>query len=435
MSERDVRQLLNLIAQRIGLSYEDVVEWLRGLDANALPTIEERILRGQGALVGIDQAAGRLAADIHAQYVRAGQAASDWLDLKLPDKLVRFDVDAPSIVARARANKLELVQGFELEQSQITRQITHRALVESAEHGINPRRVAQDFRDSLGLTPQQEQWVANYRRALERGEYMRATGYELSSGQADRTLRRMARDGGTLTPRQIDDYVERYRKNAVAYRAETIARTEALANAHAGLDDAMQQAVARGDLEKGQLENEWHARRAGPRARDQHQAMNGVRVPFGTDFVLPDRTKMSGPGDPNGGAEHNANCGCARSTSFAIIPPGFDAQGKRVREGLPARSDLEDGVLYALKPGEIRSKLIALPGGGEDAARMQSIEDAWAQGKKLPPVKLLITEDGKLYVNDGRHRLLNALAQKRPVLAQIERAAAGIERGTVPLVD
>lgn len=314
MSERDIRALLNLIAQRIGLSFDDVVAWLR--DVNSLQAIEDRILRGQSAIVGVDQAAQRLAADIHAQYVRAGQRAAEWLDLKIDDKLVRFDVNSPQIVARARANQLELVQGFELEQHQVTRQITRRAILESATDGINPRRVAQDFRDSIGLTPQQEQWVANYRRALERGEYVRATGYELSSGQADRTLRRMARDGSTLTSKQIDDYVERYRQNALTYRAETIARTEALANAHAGIDDALQQAVARGDLEADQLEAEWHAGPRSKHARDQHQAMDGKRVPLGQDFVLPDGTRMRGPGDRRGGARHNASCRCAKSVVF-----------------------------------------------------------------------------------------------------------------------
>lgn len=316
MSERDVRALLNLIAARIGISYEDVVQWLR--EQNSLAAIEERILRTgyASAITGVDQAAARIAADIHTQYIRAGHEASEWLDLKLPDRLVRFDSASPQIVARARANQLELVQGFELEQHQITRQITRRAVLESATHGVNPRRIAQDFRDSLGLTAGQEQWVANYRRALEQGEYLRATGYELSSGQADRTLRRLARDGETLTQKQIDDYVERYRQNAITYRATTIARTEALRNAHDGIDDAMRQAIVRGDLEASQLETEWHSRRAGPRARDQHRAMNNKRVPFGEDFVLPDGTRMRGPGDPRGGAKHNANCGCAKSTAF-----------------------------------------------------------------------------------------------------------------------
>ncbi|HVH39240.1 MAG TPA: hypothetical protein VM764_04375 [Gemmatimonadaceae bacterium] len=313
-----MRSLLTLIAQRVGLSYEDVVAWLR--EENSVAAIEERILRGDyaRAITGVDAAAGKIAADIQAQYVAAGQRAADWLDGKVSDKLIRFDTATPQVVQRARANQLELVQGFTLERNQIARQITQRALVESAAQGVNPRRIAQDFRDSIGLTPNQEQWVANYRRALESGEYLRATGYELSSGQADRTLRRLDRDGGSLTPAQIDDYVERYRTNALTYRAETIARTEALRNAHEGADDAMRQAISRGDVEADALVKEWHAGPATTDAREQHQAMDGVRVKFGEDFVLPDGVRMSSPGDVRGGPAHTANCRCTSSTAFDL---------------------------------------------------------------------------------------------------------------------
>lgn len=311
-----MRQLLRLIAQRIGLSYDDVVAWLR--DQNSLAAIEERILRSgyASAIVGVDQAAGKIAADIQAQYVAAGQRAAEWLDAKVPDRLVRFDAASPQIVARARMNQLELVQGFGLEQNQIARQITRRAIIESSTLGTNPRRVAQDFRDSIGLTAQQTEWVANYRRALEQGDYLRATGYELSSGQADRTLRRLDRDDGRLTPAQVDDFVERYRQNAITYRAETIARTEALRNAHDGVDDAMRQAITRGDVRADQLEATWHAGPATQDARPDHQAMDDVSVPVGQDFVLPDGTRMSGPGDKRGGAKHTANCRCTKSVAF-----------------------------------------------------------------------------------------------------------------------
>lgn len=311
-----MRSLLRLIAQRIGLSYDDVVSWLR--ETNSISEIEQRIISGgyARALVGMDQAAARLATDIQAQYVHAAQRATDWLDGKVPDKLIRFDTASPQIVARARANQLELVQGFDLEQNQITRQIARRAIAESATHGYNPRRIAQDFRDSLGLTASQEQWVANYRRALEQGDYLRATGYELGSGQADRTLRRLDRDDGQLTPAQVDDFTERMRQNAITYRATTIARTEALRNAHDGIDDAMRQAVARGDIQADQLDVEWHAGPATQNARDSHQAMDGVKVSFGEDFVLADGTRMSGPGDKRGGAKNNASCRCTKSLAF-----------------------------------------------------------------------------------------------------------------------
>ncbi len=319
MSERSMRQLLALVAKRIGISYVDVVDWLR--TQNSVDAIAERIAQGgyTQAIDRVDDAALKIAADIEAQYIASAQTMTEWLDAKVPSRLIRFDIANPRIVARARANQLERVYGFREERWQIARQITQRALVEGAQTGTNPRRVAQDFRDSIGLAPSQEEWVANYRRYLEQGDYLRATKYELSSGQADRTLRRMARDGETLTAKQIDDFVERFRQNAITLRAETIARTEALEHAHAGVADSLAQAIANGDVAADELEKEWHARgyKRG-RSREDHRAMDEKRAPLSEDFVLPDGTRMSRPGDPRGGARHCANCGCTMSTTFRV---------------------------------------------------------------------------------------------------------------------
>jgi hypothetical protein len=101
-------------------------------------------------------------------------------------------------------------------------------------------------------------------------------------------------------------------------RANTIAVTESAGAVAAGADDAIRQAVERGDVEAGVLEVTWHARNAGPRARPDHQEMDGQVVPFGEDFTLPDGTKMARPHDPRGGAKHNANCGCTSSVSMRL---------------------------------------------------------------------------------------------------------------------
>lgn len=310
-----MRALLKLIGERIGLSYADIVAWLESV--NSITEIEQRILSGRLPIMGAQDAALRLAADVHEGYVTAGKQASQWLDTKV-DALVRFDTANPQVVARAHTNQLDLVQGFQQEQWKVAQQISQRAIQESATLGTNPRRVAQDFRAAIGLTADQEQWVASYRRALETGDYLGATQRELSSGHADRTLRRLARDDSQLTPAQIDDYVDRYRQNALTYRSETIARTEALRNANAGADDAIRQAISRGDVEAKDLVKEWHAGPATLGARDSHQAMNGVRVGVDDLFVLPSGVRMKYPGDPSAPASETANCRCTYSTSFAL---------------------------------------------------------------------------------------------------------------------
>jgi len=310
-----MKRLLALIEKHLGVGYVEIADFLR--EQNTLDAIESRLISGDyaGAITKIDDAAKKLAADIHESYVTAGRTEAKWLDARVQasDKLIRFDEVNDRAVYRAKANQYELVEGFTLEQREKTRAV----LTEGLNTGTNPRVMARDLRDGLGLTPAQQQHVTNYRRALESGDWSRAGGYELRDGRADRTLRMLQRDGGSMTPAQIDKLVERYRTNYINHRAEVIARTEGLRAANEGSADLFRQAIERGDIEADQLVKEWHA---GPRtknARAQHSKMDGKTVGLAEDFVLPDGTLMAHPGDPRGGAKHTAQCRCAASTTFA----------------------------------------------------------------------------------------------------------------------
>lgn len=423
-----MKRLIALLERQIGVSWTDVTEWLRS--QNSLDVIEQKLATGRidDVIADVETAAQKFATDLQNAYLESGKRAAKWLDAKVPDTLVHFEPGHRAVIERARRNTYEQVVGLTQESRETVRQV----IVEGVTLGQAPRETARRLRDSIGLAPQQERALANYRRALEGGDWSRALGYELSSGQSDRTVRRAQSTKTQLTPAQIEQAAERYRVNAVNYRAETIARTESLRAAHEGARDAMRQAVERGDVEAGQLSTMWHA---GPRtanARDQHQVMDEKSVRVGADFVLPDGTRMSGPGDPRGGAEHTANCRCTASTAYVEIPEGFSTSGGAVlREGLPKREDIEPDALYVISPDDATFR--ALPGGGSNATRLQSIADAWDAGRELPPVDLAMTEDGELYVEDGRHRLLQARAQGRSVLARIGRAAPGAGSGTVRL--
>ncbi len=314
MSERDQQKLIALLEQRLGVKWADIQEWLRSV--NGLDEIERRLVTGQYPIVGVEDAARRLADEIHGAYVTAGQTQAEWLDRhpRTADTLVRFDTGQAAVVDRQRRNELATVQGLSTESRDVLRTV----FVEGAQSGVNPRQMATRIRDSIGLTGQQEQWVANYRRALEQQDYSRALGYELSNGHADRTVASAQRRDVSISPERIDEMVEQYRSNAIDYRAETIARTEAQGAAEAGATDSIQQAVSRGDVQADELIVEWHAGPATLDSRPDHQAMDGVTVRFGEDFILPDGTAMSGPHDPRGGANHNANCRCTKSTRIDL---------------------------------------------------------------------------------------------------------------------
>jgi hypothetical protein len=315
MSERDLAKLLALVEKHLGAGYLDLADFLR--ESNQVPDIEARILRGDyaGAVTKLEDAALKYAAEIHQGYVTAGRQEAQWLDAQpqVADKLIRFDETNVAAVQRARQNQYELVQAFTIEQREKTRAV----LVEGMARGANPREMARDLRDGLGLTAHQDAAVRNYRRSLETQDWSRALGYELSDGRTDRTVSRLQRDGGGMTPQQVDAAVERYRQNYVNHRAEVIARTEGLRAANEGSAELIRQAVDRGDVEAEQMVKTWHAGPSTVNAREQHQALDGREVKWGEDFVLPDGTRMAHPGDPRGGAKHVANCRCTLSTTIA----------------------------------------------------------------------------------------------------------------------
>jgi hypothetical protein len=314
MSERDMQKLLALVEKHLGSEWIGAVEWLRNLPANSASAIEARLYAGDtaGVIAEVESAALRFAAETNSAYVQAGRKAAKWLDDQVADKLIRFDVTNHAAVKRAQANQLELVQGLQTE----TREILRNVITDGQRQGLNPRTIARDIRDSIGLTPNQEQHVRNYRRALERGDYGNAMGRQLHDDRANSRLRRLGREGGSLTEQQIDTMTEKYRKAYIQHRAEVIARTESARNVHAGIDDSFQQAIERGDVEAGQLVKEWIA---GPRTKDarpDHHAMNGTEVKLSEPFVFPDGTRKMWPGDGKGGAAHDANCRCTVATTM-----------------------------------------------------------------------------------------------------------------------
>jgi len=307
-------QLLALVEKHLGAQFDGVVEWLR--DQNGLDDIEQRLRAGdiRGVVQSIDDAALKFAAETHASFVHAAQTASSWLNDQVPDALVRFDTNVPNVVAAAQQNQLEWVTDMRQE----TREVVHQILVDGARTNANPREMARDIRDSIGLTGQQESAVRSYRAALESQDWSNALGRELSSGHSDRTIAAARAADKALTQQQIDLAVERYRQAQVQARAVTIARTEALRNVHAGADAAFQQAIDRGDVSAEELEGQWNPGPNTRYARPDHRAteLTEQRPAYGEPFQMPDGTQMMRPGDPAGGPDNVINCRCTKSVRY-----------------------------------------------------------------------------------------------------------------------
>ena len=313
-----MEELLALVERHLGSSWVDIVEWLR--DHDALEQVDVLLARGDyaGVLHAVEQAAadagGKFAADVHAAYTEAGQREAAWLSDEA-DAVVRFSGANTRAVAWAQQNQYELVTGLSQEQ----REVVHRVIADGVARGVNPRDMARDIKDSIGLTPDQFDWVTSYRSSLENQDYANALGRALSDGRSDRTIAAAQRRGEAMDPEDIDAAVERYRRNVIAYRAENIARTEALKVVHQGSDELFRQAIENGDVEQDELEGEWVPGPDTADARQWHRTADlmAQRPQIGQPFTLGDGTRMLYPGDPSGGARNNARCRCTRAVRYA----------------------------------------------------------------------------------------------------------------------
>ncbi|HET9893243.1 MAG TPA: hypothetical protein VFQ42_22385 [Mycobacterium sp.] len=275
-------------------------------------------------LAGVDNAVRALAVGYAQQFVATGAAVAEDITHQLGGPqpvpirkdqsdadVVHFDPIAPGVLNWAEQNRLDLIRDITAEQRIMIRY----ALSVAQETGENPLVTARTIQESIGLSETQLQWVANFERSLRAGQYAAAADRQLVDGRTARTLRAAAARDGTLSSEQIDAAVSRYRDAMVAYRAETIARTEAARIVGAGTTDAYEQAIASGDLQADQLICTWvHGRPRGKRQdREFHVSMNGQTRGWGEPFLSGKGRELLYPGDPDAPVDETANCGCART--------------------------------------------------------------------------------------------------------------------------
>ena len=249
-----------------------------------------------------------------AVYNATGTAAANNLGNVL-DASVNFDQYSERAVQRVREHRLRLVR----EWTDTQRAAGTAAVQRGIERGANPRDQAREFRATTGLTARQEQAVANYRTSLERAHRgsSDALSRELRDHRFDRTVIRAANTGEPLTAAQIDRMVARYRERYVKYRAEVIARTEALRAVNSGLTDSFRQFTADGVIPEGEVEREWMATFDG-RTRPTHQAAHGQTTGLNTPFIVGGYALMF-PGDPDGPPQETIQCRC--TTAINILTP------------------------------------------------------------------------------------------------------------------
>lgn len=263
----------------------------------------------EAALRIVQRHATRLANILPNFQATSGQAMAQMIESKT-HIVIDYNRLNPRALEAANNARLRLIRDITNTQ----RSTIQQAIVRGVREGLNPRAVARDIRNAIGLTPAQEAHVANYRAVLERGSRA-ALSRQLRDRRFDRTVNAAARDRRPIPSDVIDRMVERYRQNYVAHRAEMIARTESLRSVHEGQQAMMTQAIEDGAVDPNKMKQTWITAHD-DRVRDSHLPMDGQVKAIGEPFITGEGAYIRFPGDPDAGAEEVIGCRCVVAFQF-----------------------------------------------------------------------------------------------------------------------
>lgn len=290
---------------------------------DVIKAIEDGDIERAFQTLGYSPAAMRpISAAIESAFERGGVATGDTFPKRLNTPngkaVFRFDVRNSRAEAWLRDKSSTLISRIGDETRANVRTIVTRGM----QAGTNPRNVALDIIGRIdratgkrvggivGLTPNQEFWVASARNKLE---HLDAGYFKLSlrDKRFDSTVQAAINDGKPLPSDTIDKLITRYKDNALKYRGETIARTEAMQSLNASEYEAIRQAIDMGAINQSNVQRIWDS--AGDkRVRDTHRHLDGQSVGFDEPFVSESGARLLYPGDTSLGADaaEIINCRC-----------------------------------------------------------------------------------------------------------------------------
>lgn len=262
----------------------------------------------------------------------------------------RFDVRNSRSEAWLRDRSGQKITGELLES---TREAVRTALQRGMVDGRNPTTTALDIIGRidprtnrraggiLGLTPQQEQWVANARRDLATLDpaYLNRARRDR---RFDKIVERAIASGEPLDVATIEKLVGRYKDSLLKYRGDVIGRTESIAALNQSEQESITQAVESGAIRESQIRRVWDS--AGDsRVRADHKDMNKQTVGLREPFTFPDGSKAMFPGDTSLDAppEQTIQCRCVARTEIDWIEGVENEFSDEERQQLLALSDDE----------------------------------------------------------------------------------------------
>lgn len=199
------------------------------------------------------------------------------------------------------------------EISSETREAVRQSITTAVSQGRPPAAVARDYKQTIGLTVEQERSVQNYRKFLETLD-RQALERQSRDKRFDRSVERAIDADKPLPKAQIDKMVAAFRRKREAERARTIARTESMSALELGQELALQQTKEDGAL-VDDLYSDWNVTKDG-RQRNAHDLIPGMN-PGGVKFGETFKTilgPMRYPRDRKLGSAANViSCRCRRS--------------------------------------------------------------------------------------------------------------------------
>ena len=320
-------------AQKDGVSTKDLVAALESGDIGKVL----RLLDLPSTLAAFEAVAPVVQSGTYA----AGAAAAATISPRLTGTTFVFNQLNPRLLTLLQTYNLGLIRQI----NDTTKEGVRQYLIAGMAEGRNPKDVAREVKGVVGLTDRQAQAVKNYRKQLETFHERRSADTwglgrkidrvnqtqvfrpdadgtpldgidqrRLRDFRYDNQLRAAMQTGKPLSKAQIDKMVGAYERKYLAYRARTIARTEALRTTNIGVQDAWQQAIDKGTVSEALVRKRWIV------ARDERLCavcgpipkMNPkVGVPHSQPFKTPDGPTMLPPIHPN----------CRCTVSYRVYEP------------------------------------------------------------------------------------------------------------------
>ena len=261
-----------------------------------------------------------------------------------PDRVLAFSFERrnPEVQRRLEQYSLGRIRAISAE----SRDAIRAAIIAGAQMGLPVEEQAHRLRDSIGLSPGQNDWVASYRRQLETLD-PRVLTRALRDRRHDGPITRAIDTNTPLSAEDIERYVGSYHRRALAYRAMTIARTEALRGANTGMVETARVALL--SMPDMTVEKVWIATKDS-RTRDAHRELDG-KVVQGLDEPFTYRNPTTGaleqirwPHDDKAVAHQVVNC---LLPGARVVAPNIRAVSRREYDGEAIRIQTRRGAELA----------------------------------------------------------------------------------------